>query len=265
LLLFFFLVICFLSFINIYNNFYFQPTYKNKPPDSKEEFKPELCVIYNVKTLTRYVDSLYGGVEIQKEDSLRYANLMAQTVRYRFYHGLSHYSWKENWILYLLNPIHPHALAIVKPNDILKHSEALCSQQAIVAMIALRNKGFNYRKVGFYDEKRKGGHFTYEIRLNNEWHFFDVNLEPDFDLLVRHNRPSIEFLSQNDSLREAVYSKFDTNIKVDLLKSYNNDYPINEFPAKNMLWFHEFTRMMSYWLWLVFPIIFLFVRKYKAR
>lgn len=189
---------------------------------------------------------------------------MAKTVRNRFYHGLCLYTWKENWVLYLLNPIHPHSLAIVKPNDILKFPDALCSQQAIVAMIALRNKGFTYRKVGFFDKKNKGGHFTYEIKLKDGWHFYDMDLEPDFNLLVKNNRPSIESLSQNDKLREKAYEKFDTNIKVDLLKSYSNNYIENEFPARNMLFFHDVTRILSYWLWLILIIIYYLYFKIKS-
>jgi len=264
----FFTIFLFLSlgaFVNFYNNFFFKSIYTNTPSNCIEEFNPNLYKIYNVKTLISYVDSLYGSAVIQPKDSLHYANFMAKTVRNRFYHGLCLYTWKDNWVLYLLNPIHPHSLAIVKPNDILKHPDALCSQQAIVAMIALRNKGFSYRKIGFYDKDRKIGHFTYEIKLKDGWHFFDVDLEPDFNLLVKNNRPSIEALSHNDKLREKAYKKFDTNIRVDLIKSYKNDYIENEYPAKHMLLFHEITRMMSYGLWFILLLVYLFFNKYLSK
>lgn len=248
--LLFFLIIVSFNFagINLLHNFFKKSSFIPKT-NLEEEFDPTLCNLSSLDKVVDYVNAQYGCDSIAKTDSLQYANLMARTLRMRFYHGWSKYGFKDNWVLFLISPIHKHSLGIVAPNDILKYPEALCSQQAIVGMMALRSRGYTFRKVGFHDPIYGNGHFTYEILLNDGWHYYDLDMEPNLEIMESNNRPSIDSLATNDTIRRAAYSHSTKEIKDHLIPKYNNNHPINVFPAKNMLAFHRITLFLSYTLW----------------
>lgn len=238
-----------LAGVNYYTNLLVKPT-PSRIENLEEEFDAKLYELNSLSKVLEHVNTQYGSDKIGTEDSLAYANLMARTLRMRFYHGWSQYGFKDNWVLYLISPLHEHALGIVEPNDILKYPEALCSQQAIVGMMALRGRGYTFRKVAFYDTIYHNGHFTYEILLNDGWHFYDLDKEPDIDVMEKNNRPSIDSLASNQKMRRAAYSAETSEIKDELISSYNNNFPVNVFPAKNMLTLHRVTLFLSYTLWL---------------
>jgi hypothetical protein len=122
-------------------------------------------------------------------------------------------------------------------------------------MEALKNKGFLFRKVGFFKDKK--GHFTYEIKLRDGWHYYDLDKEPDLKTLENNNRPSIERLANDTLLREKAYADNDPWIADKLLASYNNDNPVNVFPARKMRFVHRVTLFFSYWAWLF--VLFSFI------
>lgn len=225
-------------------------------PKIHEEFNPALIRLRNITQLLQYCDSLYGNHSIARTDSLAYANIISNTVRQRFYHGLSTYSFNDNWVLYAVQWVHPHSRAIVNENDILKFNQALCSQQAIVGMMALKQKGFTFRKVGFKSKNGKAGHFTYEIRLRDGWHYYDVDMEPNANVLETEGRPSISNLAQNDTLRRTAYAKKGTGVSDDLIPYYNTNFTPNTFPARNMLLFQRLCQFAAYSLWLVWGLIY---------
>ena len=235
---------------------HFQTTTDVSAAPTSEEFNPKLNRIHNINQLLHYCDSIYGQTAITAGDSLAYANIVSQTLRKRFYHGLSRYRFYDNWALYALQWVHPHSLAIVYPNDILKYNQALCSQQAIVGMMALKQKGFTFRKVGFKSKNGQGGHFTYEIRLRNGWHFYDVDMEPNTKLLETEGRPSISSLAANDTLRRAAYAKKGIKVSDDLIPHYYTHFTPNAFPARNMLIFQRICQFASYSLWLILALIY---------
>ena len=228
-------------------------------PNTAEEYNTALGHIRSVPQLLAYCDSLYGKSQIAGQDSLRYANIVAHTLRQRFFHGLSNYGFSDNWLLYLLQWVHPHSLAVVYENDILQYPQALCSQQAIVGMMALKQKGFTFRKVGFKSKSGKYGHFTYEIKLRDGWHFYDLDKEPNEALLNAAQRPSIAELAQNDTVRRTAYAKNGPRVSDDLIPYYTTAFTPNTFPARNMLLFQRLCRFGSYTLW-VFLALFYYWR-----
>lgn len=246
-----------LALINIF--YFFKPNIQASPNTvSNEDFNPELFRINTQKKIILYVDSIYGKNSIIKSDSVLYCNLMARTIRQRFYHGLSNYSWNQNWVLWCLQKIHPHCLSIVIPRDVLKYSEALCSQQAIVGMEALKQKGYDCRKVGFFDSKTGTGHFAYEVLINNKWHFYDVNLEPNILITEKLGVPSIDSIANDEKLIDTLYKGKSDLIRKGVIKNYFRDKEINEFPAKKMRLLHYTTLFISitlwFWLWLLFRL-----------
>lgn len=248
------LIFLLFSLLNLYTNS-IQQTTPITPTKIEEEFDPSLLYIRSLDKLIQHVDSINAGPTVTKNDSLNYANLMARTLRMRFIHGWSRYTWKNNWLLAILQPLHPHLMGIVAPDDILNYPEALCSQQSIIGMEALKRKGYRYRKVGFYIDNK--GHFTYEILLNDGWHYYDLDKEPSLKFMEKNNRPSIYRLANDSLMRAKAYINKDPWIADKLLKSYNNHHPINVFPARKMRFVHRLTMFVSYWAWLF--ILFSFI------
>jgi hypothetical protein len=250
------LLFCSLGF-GLLNAFYqYGSSLDTSLANSPEEFNPALNRLCNITQVLQYCDSIYGNSRIAPADSLAYANVVAHTLRLRFYHGLSTYGFCDNWVLYALQWVHPHSLAIVYENDILKHNQALCSQQSIVGMMALKQKGFTFRKVGFKTKNGKAGHFTYEIRLADGWHFYDVDKEPNLQVLEAEGRPSIKNLAKNDTLRRNAYAKNGKRVSDDLIPYYNTNFTPNAFPARNMLLFQRLCQLASYSLWLVMGLLY---------
>ncbi|HEY0432880.1 MAG TPA: hypothetical protein VGC95_03365, partial [Chitinophagaceae bacterium] len=171
-----------------------------------EDFDPALLRLTDVRSFVAYCDSIYGQKAIAQADTERYARILSQTLRGRFYHGYSHYSLGRNSYASLLAPIIRNDLdAVVIPDDILKFPMAACSQQSIIGMQAFRQKGITVRKVGFY-APGFGGHFCFEAFFENKWHFFDPDLEPKLSILANLHFPPIRDLVQSDSLLHEVYA-----------------------------------------------------------
>lgn len=138
-----------------------------------EQFQENLYLrLRSVDDVIDYVDSAIGE---QNRTTLAYSDYLANTLRKRFFHGYSYYSFKDNWIAWLSGVIIWDDLnAIVIPDDILKHPNAACSQQAIVLSACFEKIGVPYREVNLV------GHFALEGNINNQWYYFDTNLEPRF-------------------------------------------------------------------------------------
>jgi hypothetical protein len=123
-----------------------------------------------VKSIIDYADA---APKAGKKNSLQYYNLVAETLRKRFYHGYSYYNFSDNPLAYLTGQYSwSHLSAIVIPDDILKHPMAACSQQSLVLIEIFKRNKISYRKIAF------NGHFALEGFIDNQWRFFDTNMEP---------------------------------------------------------------------------------------
>jgi hypothetical protein len=100
----------------------------------RESYEPGLAYLDDMETLQRYLDNESilqsimddSGEVIDKE---QYVRLVDKTLKDRFYHGYSHYSWWHNYMAYLAGKfVWSDLSAIVLPDDILKYPHAACSQ-----------------------------------------------------------------------------------------------------------------------------------------
>lgn len=225
-----------------------------------ELFNPKLASLNSIEKVISYTDSVYFTKFKQSFDTSLYVEIVSETVKNRFSYGLMHYSFSENWIAYLSGKIFwAHLSAIVNPDDILKHSEGLCSQQTIVFMEVLRRKGINVRTVGL--GKIEGpGHFLCEVHYNNSWRLHDVTKEPEWGKIARHHESMNYYLSNKDSLF-TVYAYRMSKQEFDEITHDVKYGKTNEFPAKNMLLFHQLTKLVTYLIPAIFIILFLIALK----
>ena len=226
---------------------------ENQSPN--ELFKIELSHFKSIIDLSAYIDGVYSvNNSLTKMDTSSYVNITSEIVKRRFYHGISHYSVHENWIAAFLGQCFwSHFSAIVEPDDILLHNEALCSQQAIVFTELLQRKVITTRWVGI-GKKEGPGHFLSEVYYNNDWHLYDVNKEPNWDKIKSKHNSMNYYLKNKDSLY-VIYDGLLNKATLDLfLKQVRYGIP-NEFPAKKMLMFHRVTKTITYLL----PMFFAFL------
>lgn len=228
-----------------------QPVY-----NGKEEYDPSLQRLSSVSMLEQYCDSLYESMKSTGTDSAyerSYPEIVSSVVRRKFYHGYSNYGYADNYVAVLLEPLTgKNAAAIVIPDDIMKYPYAACSQQSIVMMDLLRRKGFTTRKVGF-SSKEYGGHFSFEVFYDGDWHYFDPNQEPDRAVLNAYGRPGISFLASHEEIMAAAYKNWDSAKVKALLMHYSLGKP-NRFEAPNARLYQRVTKVLSYIFW-IFPLL----------
>jgi hypothetical protein len=237
----------------------------NKPVyDKVENFDPSLARLNTMSKLVAYCDSLYNEKEIGDEEALKkeYADIASSVVRNRFYHGYSTYGFSNNYMAVMMEQVSIDGLsAIVMPDDILEYPYAACSQQSIVLMEVLRQKGMSTRKVGF--KGKLGGHFCFEVFYEGSWHFYDPDMEPDRDVLAAYNRPGIAFLVNNPTILQKAYSQYPTEKVMDLFPTFWYG-SVDTFPAPKAIVFHKVTKFLSYTISLFFLMAFIWARrKYK--
>ena len=224
--------------------------------DHKELFDPSLAYINSTEKLINVADSIALKNHIT-QGSLSYAVMVSSILRSRFYHGFSRYPLNQNWIAAMGEHFFGYGLAsIVNPDDILQYDFGGCSQQSIVLMEVMKRKHIDYRSVGFPH------HFATELRFNNNWYFFDPNMEPN---ISDSERLEIKWNCCADSLKRY----YDTSRFKDLDWKFGKNLQVtfgkqNVTAAPNAILFQATTKYLSKTLWL-FPLILVFYPKRKEQ
>lgn len=231
---------------------------------NKELFNIELSRFKSIEDITAHIDGIYSATHSLPEiDTLAYVKATSDIVKKRFYHGLSEYSIKDNWITYIGGKIlWKHLTAIVDPDDILDYNEGLCSQQTIVFLEILKRKGIKTRWIGL-GYKEGPGHFLAEVFYNGKWHMYDVDMEPNWGNVVNHHESVAYYQQYQDSLYLA-YEGIISRTLFDKIMEKVEYGEINEFPAKNMLFFHRVTKAITYLIPIFLGIIIL-ITLFKQR
>ncbi|RPD44842.1 hypothetical protein DNI29_19225 [Hymenobacter sediminis] len=222
----------------------------------KESYDPALARLSSLEKLLTYTDSLQ-----RKQPNVSYPVLLSWTIRRKFYHGFSYYDTHNNPLASLIaRTLGSDLHAIVLPDDILQHPNAGCSQQAIVFMAALRQRGFTVRNVGFY-EPIQGGHYALEVLYNGSWHYFDTDFEPSFELLNRAGRPSMGALLADTTFLQQVYRGRMEPQRIRALFSSYRIGDVNPDPAPRARLFQLTTKGLMYVGWLVILALWLMTTK----
>jgi hypothetical protein len=226
---------------------------------SKELFNIELSRFKSIADITAHIDGIYSATnKLPKIDTLAYVKITSDIIKKRFYHGLSHYTIKDNWIASIAGKLFwSHLSAIVDPDDILDYTEGLCSQQVIVFLEILKRKGFKTRWVGL-GNKEGPGHFLAEVYYEGKWHLYDVNLEPNWEKTIIYHQ-SIAYYKQNKDSLFLAYDGIISRSLFDKIMQKVQYGKVNEFPAKNMLLFHQVTKAITYLIPLFLGILIMFM------
>jgi len=221
--------------------------------DHKELFNSQLSYLNSIDKLNGYIDSNESANHVVP-GSVDDVAMISRTISERFYHGFSHFSIKENWIAAFSEKLFGYGLASkVKPDDIMQHPYAACSQQSMVMMSVLRRKNISYRSVGFPH------HFALEVSVDGKWYYFDPNMEPN---MKNEDRLEAKWKCCADNLKKfydtARFKDLDWKFGKNLMVTNGK---INDVPASNAKLFQSATGFASRILWCV-PLLFVL---YKSR
>jgi hypothetical protein len=224
------------------------------PYNGKERYFPSLAHLNSIDKLEQYTDETARMKNIAI-GSPEYAALLAYVISCRFYHGFSHWKLNENWIAAVSQKITGIGLACkVQPDEIMQHPFAACSQQALVMMAVLRKKNVSYRKVGFPH------HYALEVNMNNQWYFFDPNMEPRISFAERSHS---NWKGDNDIIKQYYSTAHHQNLDYQFGRGEKAIYgAVNEIPAQRANFFQGFTSIVSKFLWMV-PLVFAFAFRRK--
>ncbi len=225
--------------------------------DGRERFDPALARLNTVDELERYTDSLAAARGIAPR-SFAYTELLEGVIEERFYHGFSHYSPAENWIAALAGRLLKEDYSCkVDPEAILQHPHAACSQQSLVMMAVLRRKGMDYRSLGFPH------HYAMEVRIGDDWYFFDANMEP---AISENERRLTAWQHRNDRLKPYYDPALHPHLEYQFGRQQTAIIGVlNEVPARNATLFHALTGWVSRLAWILPLLILVMPRRFSPR
>jgi hypothetical protein len=241
---------------NFFNEDLNRDAYYTPPYDNKEKYDPALGNINTLDKLENYIDHVAGKKQIAP-NSLDYVVAIEDVIEKRFYHGFSHLTTAENWIAAVSEKLVGFGLSCkVKPEDIMKHENAACSQQSMVMMEMLNRKKLPWRKVGF------DHHYALEVKVNNNWYYFDPNMEPD---MREADRLEANWKCCADNLKKY----YDTSRFTDLDYKFGLSKKVvigavNEKQAANAKLFQSATSVLSKTAWLLPLVVIAFSRRRVA-
>lgn len=230
-------------------------------PTTQEQYNSQLAYLKTTDNVISYIDSIYSKNNPNPDfDTIAYINTVSEFIKERFHYGLSRYSLNENWIAVVLGKISwSHFSAIVDTKHLLKHNEGLCSQQTIVFLSILKERGIKFRTVGLGYEQGPG-HYLCEVYYNGGWHLFDVTKEPNWQKISKSHESMNYYLQNKDTLYKVYESVMPEQLFYKVLEKVEYG-EVSEMPAKKMKLFHSITKGLTY----VFPILFFILFVYSGK
>jgi hypothetical protein len=222
-----------------------------------ETFDVDSKQLQSINDVIAYADSIcLNESNTNNFDTSCFVKKVNEIIKKKFHLGVAHYSLKENWIAALSGKlIWSHFSAIVHADDILKHNVGLCNQQSIVFMKVLNTKGMSVRSLGL-GYPQGPGHFACEVWYNNEWHLYDVSKEPNWHAVYNKNKSFEYYLNNKDTLY-MLYNHQWPRQTFDKLISRVVYGEVNATPGLKMYWFQRITKWLTYFLPLLFLVLFL--------
>ena len=227
-------------------------------------------LVGSIKSLQELKSIIYQVIEENKLSGIEIPIYIDDLLRKKFLHGSSSISLSGNWLLQFIDKTFPakEITFSLSPNDIAKSNRAICSQQAVLFQELVKEFGFEYESVGFDipllepvrgDADNEFNHYASAVKVENDWYYFDSNLEPEYDRCS--SDIYTEILAGESARLSKLYPKYKwAEIKEGMVYNSNR----NVFPAKNGLLIQQISKIISYYGWLVFLVIsYLFYRLSK--
>ena len=234
---------------------------------ANEIYDPEIGSINSLQALKKNIQII---VEQENLSGIEIPIYIDDLLRKKFMHGSSSINTKGNWLLQVADTILIDELAFsFSAEDVAMHNRAICSQQAILFQELIADFGFEYESVGFnvplLEFKEVSGdkefnHFASAVKVDNNWYYFDSNLEPIYDR-KNHLVYSELLIGQSERLTELYPSYKWAEITEGMIYSSSR----NTFPAPTGLLIQQISKVLSFFSWIFFCMLsILFLRLSKV-
>jgi hypothetical protein len=232
-------------------------SYEEKITKSKINLQEEFSVeIASIVSMNEFKSKIKQKIIAKNISGIDIPILIDDYVRKKFYHRTAYQKDCQNWVLAVLNFIAPQYLlnSSMRPNDIIQRDYAICNQQSIVFQDIIKDYNFEYGSVkisvpGFQ-------HFASAVKIEDDWYFFDSNLEPKYD------RKDSSILSRLISGDQEVFSSMYFRHLEGGISSVEALLPgmivlgeINKFPAKMGVLAQDISLYISFYGWIFLLII----------
>tara|TARA_B100001113_G_scaffold236887_1_gene194776 strand:+ start:741 stop:1598 length:858 start_codon:yes stop_codon:yes gene_type:complete len=236
-------------------------------PLNAEIFDPNLGAVDSLIQLKSMIHQAIDDHDLSGIDVPIYID---DLVRKKFLHGLATISTNGNWAIKFIDKLFPNKeiISALHPNDIVKSNRAICSQQAILFQELVKEFGFEYESVGISiplheplpdDINLTFNHYASAVKVENDWYYFDSNLEPAYD------RSNSEIYTKILAGELSEFNKLYPGYKFKEIK-YGMIYTSNRntFPAKKGVLIQQISKLVSFYGWLVLILLsFVFYRLSK--
>jgi hypothetical protein len=148
------------------------PVPAEPPPQHSEIFDARLS---SVQSLDQAQDYIGEQMLPAHPNQAQIAEAIAQFVRQRFYHDVSHFRvTDQNWLGGVLGPLWSGFGTPVRPDDILKYRRAMCSQQMLVFTALARRFELHTSALWYWGSNP---HVVPLAEVDGRWSYFDTDLE----------------------------------------------------------------------------------------
>ena len=238
----------------------FDKNYLKVPSQLKEKYDPEIASIISMQELKEILNQSINekgllGIEVPI--------FIDDVVRDKFFHSVAFIENKGNWVLSLIDFFFPKYLftTAMDPQEIIKKNHGICNQQAILFQELVDHFGFEFASVGInFNDINTFSHFASAVKVNENWYYFDSNMEPEYD------RKDHEILQRILSADKEIYKEFYPKYNFEMINQNMIEFrDLNTFPASTGVLVQKISQFLSNYLWLFFLLLALFFKNKKKN
>lgn len=228
---------------------------------SGEQYDKKLS---KVDDISKIVEIIKQNHNIALTNNLDFLIAVDDFLRQKYFHQTAYSDISTNWILRIVDIIFPeyHFSTSMDPYELVQKNHGLCNQQSIVFQEIIKKYGYEYASVGFSISEGSDyfDHFASAAKVNDEWYYFDSNIEPKFD----RRDPSVigKIIDGDRKFISSIYPNF----YIPPIKEGDIIFKdLNQFPAKNGLLFQKLTQFLSNFIWALLFLLAIISNFFRSR
>lgn len=232
------------------------------PESSNEIYDQNFESINNLEGLKSLIRS---EIDSRNYEGIEIPIFIDDIIRKKYFHQTAYLAADTNWVLKIFDFLFPSKefLTAMDPKNLVKKNHGICNQQAIIFQEVIKDYEFQFASIGFdikIPEQGNFGHFVSAVKIQENWFYFDSNMEPDYD----RSDPSIfsRVLKADKGLLKKLYPEYNFSL-------VNKDMIIfrdlNTFPAKKGVMFQKITQFLSDFSWIFLLMLAFLLRFIKLK
>jgi len=232
------------------------------PGSSNEIYDEDFETINNLEGLKSLIKS---EIDNRSYEGIDIPIFIDDIVRKKYFHQTAYLAANTNWVLRIFDLLFPSKefLTAMDPKHLIKKNHGICNQQAIIFQELIKDYEFQFASIGFdikIPEQGNFGHFVSAVKIQENWFYFDPNMEPNYD----RSDPSIfsRVLEADKGLLKKLYPEYNFSLVTKDMIIFRD---LNTFPAKRGVMFQKITQFFSNFSWIFLILIALLIRKYLAK